>query len=202
MGRPQRFPREGRLRYQLKDFGKRALGVVGPLESLVSRFIVRSSASIAKSWLLPLGPLQEKTRAQCPLTAATRAHQGRTHATRWNRRVVGELQVSPKLRMEVLERCLSPSPSDRALAWPGFGLRPKHMIWQTRATVVQLLSYTLGVLRRRRPAPSLPRCREGPCGSRTTQTPGRAHRPVPTVWRLFPPAWVWAPERIRSPRTQ
>lgn len=65
-------PMVGRLHYQLKDFGKRAVALVGPFESFVSRFIVRS-ASIAKSWLLPLGPLQEKTRAQCPLKVATRA---------------------------------------------------------------------------------------------------------------------------------
>lgn len=69
---PRCFPVVGMLHYQLKDFGKRALGVVGPLESLVSRFIVGSSASVAKSWLLPLGPLQEKTRAQRLLRAATR----------------------------------------------------------------------------------------------------------------------------------
>lgn len=71
---PRCFPTVGMLHYQLKDFGKRALGVVGPLESLVSRFIVGSSASVAKSWLLPLGPLQEKTSAQCLLTAAFRAY--------------------------------------------------------------------------------------------------------------------------------
>lgn len=73
---PRCFPVVGILHYQLKDFGKRALGVVGPLESLVSRFIVGSSASVAKSWLLPLGPLQEKTRAQCLLIAATRDYPG------------------------------------------------------------------------------------------------------------------------------
>ena len=50
-----------KVRYQLEDFGKRALGVV-PLESLVSRFVVRCSASIAESWLLALSPLQERVR--------------------------------------------------------------------------------------------------------------------------------------------
>ena len=50
-----------KVRYQLEDFGKRALGVV-PLESLVSRFVVRRSASIAESWLLALSPLQERVR--------------------------------------------------------------------------------------------------------------------------------------------
>ena len=50
-----------KVRYQLEDFGKRALGVM-PLESLVSRFVVRCSASIAESWLLALSPLQERVR--------------------------------------------------------------------------------------------------------------------------------------------
>lgn len=67
------MPQEGRIRYQFKDFGKRALGIMGPLESL--GFVV-SSASIAKSWFLPLGSLQEKTRIQYPLRAATREGPG------------------------------------------------------------------------------------------------------------------------------
>lgn len=50
------------LHYQLEDFGERALGVMGPLEPLVSW----GSASVAKSWLLPLTSLQE-----------TRQHSGR-----------------------------------------------------------------------------------------------------------------------------
>lgn len=50
-----RYP-EG-LRYQFEDLGKRALGVMGPLEPLVSRFVVGSPASIAESRPLPFGPL-------------------------------------------------------------------------------------------------------------------------------------------------
>lgn len=73
---PPQHPDPGRLRYQFEDSGKRALGV-GP-EPLVGRFVVGSSAPIAKSGLLPLGPLQEKdsgsgaSRSQeAPLPAAT-----------------------------------------------------------------------------------------------------------------------------------
>lgn len=66
-----------KVRYQLEDFGKRALGVV-PLESLVSRFVVRCSASIAESWLLALSPLQERVRlavcAHSPRPAPVHVH--------------------------------------------------------------------------------------------------------------------------------
>lgn len=103
----QVFPMVEMLHYQLKDFGKRALGVVDPLESLVSRFIVGSSASIAKSWLLPLGPLQEKTRAQCP---AHSCHQGnKSHQVA----LVSHsgARAARSSDGEGLEKCLSPSPS-------------------------------------------------------------------------------------------
>lgn len=61
-----------------------------PLESLVSRFVVRCSASVAESWLLALSPLQERLRlAVCAhgpwpclvhihlASAAARRHTGR-----------------------------------------------------------------------------------------------------------------------------
>lgn len=115
MGRP-RVPREGRVRYQLKEPGKRALGAVDPLESLVSRSIVGSSASVARSWLLPLGPLQEKTRAQCPLTAATRATRAGPGPPGGSGEWLG-VAVSPELLGEG-GRVPVPESPRRALAWP------------------------------------------------------------------------------------
>lgn len=62
---PRTRPRAARLKkvpYQLEDFGKRALGVM-PLEALVTRFVVGSSAPVTESWLLALGSLQERMAA-------------------------------------------------------------------------------------------------------------------------------------------
>lgn len=108
---PLAHPGGDGLRYQFEDSGKRALGVVDPLESLVSRFVVGSSSSVAKSRLLPLGSLQETERsvppsARAPAPAARRPPAtGSTglRAPRCPGAVTLKAQISPTAAASLLQ---------------------------------------------------------------------------------------------------
>lgn len=82
----QPVPGPGWLHYQFEEFGKCALGVLA-LQPLVSRFVVGSSAPVAKSRLLPLGSLQERSTA--PVKARNRGPEGAVPSTGLSQRWPG-----------------------------------------------------------------------------------------------------------------